>query len=215
MARRIYNHGDDRRYLYNGCRCDLCRAANAAKSRQWRRTHAYGQHQPLIDAIGTSRRVQALARDGWPIAYLAQRRGVAAQAVAEVAAAKHPQVQSGIAAQYAALYDELSSLAGPSQRARTWAAKKNWPGSDAWTDDTIDDPAAEPYGHLTVDDVLVQRAIDGNPAAIRALNRPERLEATRRLLARGLRAGGVSARLNVSSQTAAKLVAAAQEEAAA
>ena len=44
------------------------------------------------------------------------------------------------------LYDELAMVTGPSQRARTLAAKHGWAPPLAWDDETIDDPAARPHG---------------------------------------------------------------------
>lgn len=208
-------HGSGNRYRLNHCRCQPCRDAHAKDMRDRRRAQAYGRWEGLIDATGTIRRIRALATIGWSFRYLAERRGheSGACAIRQLASGQRHKVTADTARAFALLYDELCTSDGPSVRAVTWARKRGWHGPEAWTDPTIDDPAAEPAVPEVVDDVLVQRAVAGDPDAVAALNKAERVEATRRLLRR-VTAGAIARRLNVSGATAVRLVAQAQEPAA-
>lgn len=210
----IHPHGTGNRYRLNHCHCQPCRDAHAADMRNRRRAQAYGQWQGMQDATGTIRRVRALAAVGWSFRYLAARRGLnsGACAIRQLASGERRKVTPEVARAFVQIYDELCTSDGPSLRARTWARKRGWHGPEAWTDTTIDDPSAEPYKVMLVDEVLVQRAIDGNTEAVGALNTSERLEATRRLLRRDLNAGSISRRLGVSGATAKRLVQQAQQQ---
>jgi hypothetical protein len=213
-TRKLHPHGDHHRYTYNRCRCDACRAAHAETHRQRRRAIAYGRWQGLIDATGTIRRLRALARIGYAFTYIGGRRGIDASSVREFARGEHPRIQAATARAYALLYDELCTTDGPSKRAASEARRKGWHGPEAWTDDTIYDPAAQPCRSDPVDEVLVQRAIDGDADAATVLNSAERAEATRRLVRRGHGASTVARRLRVSGATAKRLLQATGEVAA-
>lgn len=202
----VHPHGTVDRYKYNACRCDDCRAANTERMRQRRRAIAYGRWQGLIEATGTTRRLQALAAIGWTGAHVARLRGVDPSSVREHTRGEHPQILASIAREYALLYDELCTEDGPSKKSIAAARKKGWHGPEAWTDDTIDDPNAQPLTVDVVDEVAVQRAIDGDEQAVAALNKAERVEAARRLVRRGAGSGAIARHLGLSGTAAAKLV---------
>lgn len=212
-TRTVHPHGDNRRYLYNRCRCDDCRTAHTEDMRRRRRAIAYGRWEGLVDATGTRRRLQALAAVGWSFTYIARRRSIDPSSIRAFVRCGQAKVQATTARAYAVLYDELCTSDGPAKQTCGWARKYGWHGPEAWTDETIDDPDAEPITQV-VDEVAVARAIAGNEEVVVALNRAERLEATRRLVRRGAEAGSISRQLRVSGKTAAKLVGAVRGEAA-
>lgn len=201
-------HGTRSAYSTFGCRCPRAYEALRIYNKRCRQR----RHTPTVtDGTATARRLRALVRGdgqtGWPLAELGARLNCTEQAVRQWANQRYRNVHVDTHARVAALYRQLAETPGPSTDAAERAGQWGWHGPDAWTDQTIDDPNAEPVTGDGVDDVLVRRAVNGDADAAAALNRGERLEATRLLLHRGLAAGGVSSRLRVSSVTARKLVA--------
>lgn len=140
-----------------GCRCPACRDAKAAYERHRTRMIAYGRWGGYTDAAGTRRRIQALMRNGWPLAKLTARLGVSREFESVVRGATD-RVYPATAAAVAALYDELWDQAPPrearydrmgSTRARNHAVARGWQPVGAWDDDPgsphfIDDPDARP-----------------------------------------------------------------------
>jgi hypothetical protein len=206
-------HGTYSAYRY-GCRCPHAREAKRLYDKRGR---CGTRPQTLLPVTGTARRIRALAAIGWPYHQLATRLDCSWQAVQQLALEANPLVHHLTANKVAAVYRTLCVTPGPSNRTRRQAKVKGWHTPIAW--DNIDDPAATPSVDCdlaqVVDDVLVQRAVDGNPEAVAALNPLERVEATRRLLRRGVTPGAVSRRLKVSGATAIRLVTQAAEAVAA
>lgn len=151
----------------------------------------------FVDGIGVRRRTRALVRAGWEMRTVAIRTGY------------HPSVVSGWANarlvhrathdKVRAVYDQLSALDGGSWRARNWATRRGWDPVEAWSDHTIDDPAAEPYDWCRddVDEVLVRRAVDGG-VAWGVLNRAERVAVAHRLAADGYTKNRLNVLMGVS-----------------
>lgn len=135
-------HGTHARYIA-GCRCGGCRAARAAYQKRSNYLRSTGRAGRL-PSVGTARRLQALARLGWPPRELADRLGVASESVQQLRCTGRPTVERGTHERVAALYDELAMTPGPSVRARVYAERQGWAPPLAWDDDTIDDPAARP-----------------------------------------------------------------------
>lgn len=180
-----------------------------------------GRHVP---AVGAVRRMQAMISEGWPQAHLARQLGWTTNQIYRLLTGTRTHITRDSAALVDALYEATDSRPAPAGKvatqSRRYAQARGWHPRDAWYADTIDDPAAPPYftGHATddlVDDIRVQRAAAGNPAAVAQLNPAEKVEATRLLLRRGVTAGAINRYLAVSGQTARKLVAAALEDVAA
>lgn len=97
----------------------------------------------LVDATGTRRRIEALAVQGWSIAWVAQRLGCTTTHIA--AMRRRARVTKRNADRISALYDEVSMRVGPSRaQHRRRAVRLGWAPPLAWDDDTIDDPAAAP-----------------------------------------------------------------------
>lgn len=108
-----------------------------------------------VPAIGTQRRLRALAAIGWSAAQLADQFGAGTT--------KHPltqlmragadrRVTVATALRVREIYDELwnvdpvtaGAIPGLARLVRDRSASKGWAPPMAWDDDTIDDPAAEP-----------------------------------------------------------------------
>jgi hypothetical protein len=170
----------------------------------------------MVPAVGTGRRARALVAAGYSFSDLSRRLGhKTVQQVWEWANDRQRSVTTGSAQAVDSLYRHLSVLPGTSVRARNHGLRHHWPPPMAWDDDQIDRPDGQPsngegLGRDVVDEVLVQRAIDGDEGAIAALSRAEKVEAASRLLRRDLRAGTIARRLNVSGATANQLVEQAQ-----
>lgn len=204
-------HGTDNRYCNGPCRCNDCRAAHAAVHRRRRRLVAYGRLLPgYVPGHGTRRRIRALTAIGWPYQELAVRLGVTWSGASQLARRPEstpvtPRIRDAIAA----LYEELSMVPGPSLRARTWAAKRNWAPPLAWDDDTIDDPEARPSTAPPApedarhDELAVRLACSGH-IPYRRLRPVERGAAVRRLHAQGLTDHEIAAALHAEFLTVQK-----------
>jgi hypothetical protein len=102
-----------------------------------------------VDATGYRRRMQALVALGFPQAFLAERLGISLRSNFHIGA---ELVTAASLRRARAVYDELwdaDPLAlgvgkQPASRARNQAARRGWPPPQAWDDETIDDPAAQP-----------------------------------------------------------------------
>ncbi|MEU9498200.1 hypothetical protein [Streptomyces sp. NPDC048196] len=104
----------------------------------------------VINATGTTRRLQALGAAGWPQHHLAVRLGMSDGNFG--ATLRRDRVIVRTARAVRGLYDELWR-ADPREhgvdsqaysRARNHAAAERWAPVGTWDDDTIDDPAAFP-----------------------------------------------------------------------
>lgn len=104
-----------------------------------------------VDATGTRRRVQALVAAGWPMTRIAARLDMRPGNF--TATLKRPQVIVRTVRLTQAVYDELWNQDPRGHgvdnqaysRAVNHAAARGWAPVGAWDDDTIDDPAAQPW----------------------------------------------------------------------
>lgn len=92
--------------------------------------------------IGTARRAQALVAMGWTQTYLAERIGWTGGNFSTLLNGR--PVRKDTAIKVARLYEELKYRRGPSDRARTRAAKYGWAFPDEWEGLAIDDPKTNP-----------------------------------------------------------------------
>lgn len=102
-----------------------------------------------IDAIGTTRRLQALVAIGHSQTSLAERVGWTLANLNVLVLGRRDSVTVATAQLIAQLYDELSMTPGTNARARSLAQGRNWAPPLAWDDDKIDDPGARPHGRDT------------------------------------------------------------------
>lgn len=95
-----------------------------------------------VGAVGTTRRMQALAAMGWTLADLTGRTGLPYSTLESLRVPHVRQTSPAAAAAVARAYDDLCMTPGPSTRARSMAVRKEWAPPLAWED--IDDPAELP-----------------------------------------------------------------------
>lgn len=123
----------------------------------------------LVSAIGTRRRIQALACIGWTMSRQGARIGWAPANFAKLLTDDTVTVRRETAQLVARMYDDLWDRAPGGDRfqragitrVKQRAAANGWLPPLAWDDDTIDDPAATPHmpqdaphkGHALVEDV--------------------------------------------------------------
>lgn len=156
----------------------------------------------MVNATGSSRRVQALAVINYGLLWQSQQIGIAestftrlARCVAGAPAPATSQVKAETARLIAELYEQYSDRPRPCKRPTnvTHAAERHgWYGPDAWDADTIDDPAAEPFSHLrlarpgrnTVSLPAVYAALAGG-GSFDEMTTAERVEVVKILAARG------------------------------
>lgn len=164
-----------------GCSCEACRDAKYRYEK--RRSHEYRQGRPRkVDATGTRRRVQALVAIGW------STRELSAMVDKSEGWIRQPLygrqwVLTSTRDTIRDLYDRLHMTPGPSVRARNYAKRRGWVPPLEW--DNIDDPQENPFDpdfQVLVDEVLVQRALDGQ--RVKA-NTAEKREIVRQWLRRG------------------------------
>jgi predicted transcriptional regulator len=100
----------------------------------------------LVTALGTRRRVQALAAIGWPQQEIAARVGEKPRHLSQFL--RRDQIRADKVRRIRAVFDELSTTPGPSEISRKRAQRAGWPPPLAWDDDTIDDPKAKPQHNI-------------------------------------------------------------------
>lgn len=148
---------------YNsGCRCTGCKRAHARNHKKLRCIP-----NPPVDATGTRRRVQALARLGWSTAELSRHLGRHRSYLLKVL--RNDQLEAATVLTVRALYDELSmtwSTSSTAARTAADARSRGWAAPLEWDEHTIDDPTGVPYsrGHrpVGVDEVVVNRFMAGD-----------------------------------------------------
>lgn len=97
-----------------------------------------------VPAIGTARRVQALAAIGWTLTQTARDAGLAMAFVRDLVAGRYQRVPRQTANAVDELYRARCMTPGPSASARTVADRNGWPSALAWDD--IDNPHERPAG---------------------------------------------------------------------
>lgn len=113
-----------------------------------RKLAAFHRTQPLshapryVSAVGTARRIQALATMGHSIDSIARAVGLSRASLSKIANGSNSEVQPETAQSIAALYKRWSRIPGSSNLAKGWARRHQWHGPLAWGD--IDDPEAKP-----------------------------------------------------------------------
>jgi hypothetical protein len=108
-----------------------------------------------VPAVGTHRRIQALAAAGWPLIHIAAHAGLGRPTISDLL--RRQTVLADTAKAVAAAFEDLKAKKPErngvdkvqAKRARDWAARNNWATLAYWNDrlDVIDDPHFEPlYG---------------------------------------------------------------------
>ncbi|MEU2960410.1 hypothetical protein [Streptomyces albidoflavus] len=96
----------------------------------------------MVPALGTVRRLRALAVIGWTNAGIAEASGVGAGTISLHSLGRADTIHADPARRIAGAYRRLVTQPGPSDIVRQRAAARGWHGPLAWED--IDDPACQP-----------------------------------------------------------------------
>jgi hypothetical protein len=125
--------------------CRKCKDGRAAWQRGYenRRILARGERL-MIPALGTQRRLRALAVMGWSFAEIGRRLGDFSGTNVSNLARVPEFIYADTEEKVKAIFEELCMVPGPDKVARTRALRKGWAGPLEWDD--IDDPAEEPQG---------------------------------------------------------------------
>lgn len=154
----------DRHHDYNaarqyGCTCPTAHAAYMRYGRMAKR-RARASARPLTtDPTGTARRIQALAAIGWSLRAIGKAAGMAHININAIAQNRRAFVRTDNADIIAAVYERLYLEDGPSKHQRHVARRHGWVGPEYWSDETIDDPTAEPSlgpADVEVDELAVE-----------------------------------------------------------
>ncbi|MCM1974603.1 hypothetical protein [Streptomyces sp. G1] len=148
-----------------------------------------------VPAVGSIRRLQALAVAGWPWARIARESGLAPARLHRILTATVVTAEDARAV--SAVYDRLSMVspglcgvpAMYARAARARAAELGWAPVGAWDDDTIDDPDVAPEwtghcGTIRGADLHARHGIPVCPRCQAALDRRQQYRLARAL--RGL-----------------------------
>jgi transcriptional regulator with XRE-family HTH domain len=134
-------HGTESAYRY-GCRCSDAREIERLRKKRAREGRAVPKR---ADAVGTMRRLQALAALGWTPEDLAEQLGMHPSYVKDLRINRRAnRVNTSTVEKVTDLFERLSATPGPSVRTRQHAERQGWAPPLAWDDDAIDNPDAKP-----------------------------------------------------------------------
>lgn len=197
---------------WQGCRCDVCRAARKRYSRRHKalQRKAQAMGMPLtVPAVGPKRRIQALMAVGWNMAQLAKATGHHRRSLEAILSRDQKRTDWEFAGAIKMAYDELWDQEPPPGRSRTYlrnlAKKRGYLPPMAWDDDTIDDPEAVPYieAEPVIDWQAIDRRIKGQNVK---LTRAERQAACRAMAASGKSATQISRVMKIDGTQARRYV---------
>lgn len=177
-----------------------------------------------VPALGTRRRIQALVAIGWPLAELAARLRRDISSLESILGATLVAVRTARAVEqlYDTIWDQHPAATTPEQcnavtSARQRAAEADWAPPLAWDDiDTDQRPAPDGCPDRDyIDQVAVERAVQGDAIRLSNLTPAEQAEAVRRLTELGLSARAIATRLATTERTIARRRATTQPAASA
>lgn len=119
--------------------CAACREVNRVTVAEYRK-QVLLRGRRRVPAVGTHRRVRAMARVGWSQRVLEQRLGMPRKTLSQVLLRQW--VLEDTSAAVRGLYGELAWQQGPDRRVARIAERRGWPGPMDWDDP--DDPGAIP-----------------------------------------------------------------------
>lgn len=111
--------------------------------------------QACIDATGTVRRGRALVANGYTLLAIANALDMGVDPFGRIINHAPGLVRAYTAHRVTSLYEQWASTPGPSLRSQLMAERKGWHTPDAWDDEEIDDPNAEPYALVRLDAVAL------------------------------------------------------------
>lgn len=111
--------------------------------------YSTAQSGDLVPAVGTLRRLRGLIAMGYTNEFLASEMGVTKDHFSKVSRDRSPHVTAGTARKAEEIFRRLQVNPVPdsyqARRTRLRAWRKGWLPPFSWDEDTIDDPAAEPF----------------------------------------------------------------------
>lgn len=142
-----------------------------------------------VSAVGTTRRLQALAASGFSVPAICQAAGIRPSYLWDMHQLRRglrTRLSWAMAERIRRVYEQLWDDSGDSAVSRRTAQRQGWLPPEAWADGDIDNPDAEPYASAeeTVDLVLVNRVKAGQRRFME-LNRAEQLHMLREHLTGG------------------------------
>lgn len=197
-------HGTASAYAAAGCRCPDALAAKNRLNKKHRLRVVEGTTSAFVNSTGTLRRLDALACMGWPAETISALTGINETTFSLIRRRPGRRVTPANAARVARVYRDLSEKHGPSTSAAKRATARGALPPIAWDD--IDNPDAKPYAEMQVevDEVAVQRAVDGRMSA-RDLTIGEREAAVRLIHRQGLTDGHAAERLGLAGETVMRI----------
>lgn len=212
-----HQHGTITCYIQHRCHCQPCRDANSARARQDRRQKAYGTYQRRYESVvPTQRRLQALARIGWSAVKVAAGTGMSVEVTQRILAADRGLITASNAAKVRRFYTAHENTPAPQTtrgerisavRTIRAATRNGWLAPAWWDEETITHPdTPAPPTAVTLDEIAIEERLAGRPVN---LTKAERVEASRRALARGWSANQVAHRLGTTPRTIERYKAAA------
>lgn len=157
-------------------KCTECKAARASYMRRWKKTRP-GKRSVFTEPVGVTRRLQALARDGYTAEAISRETGLPPVHVTALWRGEVGKVFVSTHRTVADLYERWAGTDGGSVITAKRAAKAGFAPWQAWDEDTIDDPSARP--NLTgFEEWKVRALMDGQRVEAKPRDRNE---AVRRL----------------------------------
>lgn len=203
-----HQHGTQRAYVADRCRCLPCRAAHANATTSYRNGGSW--QRAYIDATDTKRRLRALAAAGVTTRRIATHAGISADMVTYLRSGKQLRVTPRHADIVARAYDALWLTGRNDPDARRTMTIVRAIGYESALDDSGDDEQADLADDL--DQVAIAEAMTGRRVH---LTQAETAEAVARLTATGHSADEIGERLGLSGRTVVRFRSRAGETVAA
>lgn len=207
---RARYHGTESATRWAKC---ICPDAKADRARRVKLRRSGVDLRGRVPAVGSMRRLRALAVLGWPVSELAARVGMRVEQVSRIRRGGYGwSVLASTARKVTACYDGLSMVPGPSTLTGLRARRVGWVPPLAWEGVDMDDPAAVPdmgdegLPATSCDWVVVELVIAGEPVPRRCTD-AEAAEVARRLRAKGMDVTLIAARLRSSTRRVRALLA--------
>ena len=99
-----------------------------------------------VVALGSMRRLRALARHAWTTRAMAERTGLAKTTLRDIQAGRQETILATTHLTVVGLFDQCCGLWGGSRVAASTAINRGWPLPSAWWDLDLDDPGVTPVG---------------------------------------------------------------------